>query len=97
MLQSPHKGNLSVGTDSEMASIKDREELVEQDNALIESRTQGDSNGFDLPPEHKQYLLQRHGTANLDPVPQPDDNDPYNWPYVKASPSAIPIPLVPLD
>jgi hypothetical protein len=29
--------------------------------------------------EHRQYLLNRHGTFDLDPVPDMGDADPYNW------------------
>lgn len=34
----------------------------------------------ELSPQHREYLLQRHGTLNLDPRPSADDADPYNWP-----------------
>ncbi|PHH89363.1 hypothetical protein CDD83_6209 [Cordyceps sp. RAO-2017] len=33
--------------------------------------------------DHRQYLLRRHGTVDLDPVPQMDDDDPLNWPRKK--------------
>ncbi|PYH95716.1 MFS multidrug transporter [Aspergillus ellipticus CBS 707.79] len=32
---------------------------------------------------HQAYLLQRHGTLDLDPVPSMDPADPYNWPVFK--------------
>lgn len=32
-----------------------------------------------LSPEHREYLLQRHGTLELDPIPAMGDADPYNW------------------
>ncbi|KAJ4363514.1 hypothetical protein N0V83_009809 [Neocucurbitaria cava] len=32
-----------------------------------------------LSPEHREYLLQRHGTIDLDPLPTMGDVDPYNW------------------
>ncbi|KAA8571080.1 hypothetical protein EYC84_000435 [Monilinia fructicola] len=32
-----------------------------------------------LSEEHRQYLLSRHGTLDLDPLPSPSDADPYNW------------------
>lgn len=32
-----------------------------------------------LSEEHRAYLLQRHGTLNLDPIPGHGDADPYNW------------------
>ncbi|PSK54742.1 hypothetical protein B9Z65_3831 [Elsinoe australis] len=36
-----------------------------------------------LPEEHRQYLLNRHGTLELDPIPDANDADPYNWPRWK--------------
>lgn len=33
-----------------------------------------------LSEEHRQYLLTRHGTLDLDPLPDMNDADPYNWP-----------------
>lgn len=32
---------------------------------------------------HKAYLLERHGTLDLDPIPSMDSADPYNWPLWK--------------
>lgn len=32
-----------------------------------------------LSAEHREYLLQRHGTLELDPIPGMGDADPYNW------------------
>jgi hypothetical protein len=36
-----------------------------------------------LAPAHQQYLMERHGTLDLDPVPGPGGADPYNWPHWK--------------
>ena len=33
-----------------------------------------------LNPDHADYLLQRHGTVDLDPLPSVDPLDPLNWP-----------------
>lgn len=33
-----------------------------------------------LSEEYRQYLLARHGTFDLDPIPDMNDADPYNWP-----------------
>lgn len=33
-----------------------------------------------LEPQHRDYLLQRHGRVDLDPIPPADDGSPYNWP-----------------
>ena len=38
-----------------------------------------------LSQEHRQYLLNRHGTLDLDPIPGYGDADPYNWPDWKVS------------
>lgn len=32
-----------------------------------------------LSAEHREYLLQCHGTLELDPIPAMGDADPYNW------------------
>ncbi|KAL5610399.1 hypothetical protein FOVSG1_005080 [Fusarium oxysporum f. sp. vasinfectum] len=47
----------------------------------VEALEHGD--GMYLPEEHKQYLLQRHGTIDLDPLPSMYDADPLNWPKWK--------------
>lgn len=36
-----------------------------------------------LSEEHRQYLLERHGTLELDPIPTMGTADPYNWPQWK--------------
>ncbi|KAJ7651382.1 putative sugar transporter [Roridomyces roridus] len=36
-----------------------------------------------LSDEHRQYLLARHGTVALDPMPCMSPADPYNWPTRK--------------
>ncbi|RSL82721.1 hypothetical protein CEP52_016896 [Fusarium oligoseptatum] len=36
-----------------------------------------------LSEEHKQYLLERHGTIHLDPLPHMSNADPLNWPKWK--------------
>lgn len=35
--------------------------------------------------EHREYLLQKHGTLELDPVPDMSDADPYNWSTTQVS------------
>lgn len=39
--------------------------------------------------EHRDYLLNRHGTLDLDPVPSADPADPYNWPEWKKTANLI--------
>lgn len=36
-----------------------------------------------LSEEHRTYLLKRHGTLELDPIPSFGDADPYNWSTTK--------------
>jgi hypothetical protein len=36
-----------------------------------------------LIPEHREYLLSRHKTVDLDPLPAIDPADPLNWPSWK--------------
>ncbi|KAL1968706.1 hypothetical protein VTN77DRAFT_1532 [Rasamsonia byssochlamydoides] len=43
----------------------------------------------DLSTEHREFLLQRHGTLELDPIPAPDEADPYNWPVWKKTVNLI--------
>jgi hypothetical protein len=43
----------------------------------------GTENIANLSDEHRQYLFQRHGTLDLDPVPDASDADPYNWSTTK--------------
>lgn len=38
-----------------------------------------------LSEEHRQYLLARHGTLDLEPIPDMNDADPYNWPKWRVS------------
>ena len=41
------------------------------------------SAGAGLSEGHRSYLLNRHGTLHLDPLPSDDPNEPYNWPRWK--------------
>lgn len=37
----------------------------------------------ELTEAHRKYLLERHGTLSLDPLPDYGDADPYNWSSTK--------------
>ncbi|CAN3373419.1 hypothetical protein DIURU_000348 [Diutina rugosa] len=52
--------------------------LEKDDKAGLDHHT--DEVGSDISSAHYQYLVHRHGTAHLDPLPQPSDGDPLNWP-----------------
>jgi hypothetical protein len=45
---------------------------------------QSDNHGG-LSATHYEYLMQRHGRIDLEPLPSMDVNDPYNWSAWKAS------------
>lgn len=45
--------------------------------------THADAVAARLSKPHRDYLLERHGTLDLDPVPSMDAADPYNWPTWK--------------
>lgn len=38
---------------------------------------------------HKAYLIERHGTLDIDPIPSMDPADPYNWPLWKVRKNAM--------
>lgn len=43
----------------------------------------GDGDEVKLEPAHEAYLLERHGTTDLNPLPSADPKDPLNWPNWK--------------
>ena len=57
------------------------------DISLIESAEHGltsvESMVARLPKAHRDYLMERHGTLELDPIPGMSPADPYNWPEWK--------------
>ncbi|KAJ5167707.1 uncharacterized protein N7482_003301 [Penicillium canariense] len=59
------------------------------DIALVESAGAGRAATYEesvaarLPKAHREYLLERHGTLELDPIPSMGPADPYNWPEWK--------------
>jgi hypothetical protein len=65
-------------------SMKSESELVEE---LGQTKTRATYIERDevsmLSEEHRNYLIRRHGTLELDPVPGHGDADPYNWPHWK--------------
>lgn len=53
---------------------------VEQLSTSAQQVTLGEPSTIDeLLEEHRAYLLERHGTLDLDPIPGFRDADPYNW------------------
>lgn len=58
---------------------------------LVESAGAGQAATYEesvaarLPKAHRDYLLARHGTLALDPIPSMGAADPYNWPEWKVN------------
>lgn len=58
---------------------KPHAEHVEADNAGSTAELSNAGGEEGLSREHQEYLLKRHGTLQLRPIPSMDDADPYNW------------------
>ena len=80
-----------VGEDSKEAKFPDRN--LSDRNSL--KAQEAKATHFDpdeagsLSPGHREYLLRRHGTLELDPLPAFGDADPYNWPQWKKTTNLI--------
>ncbi|KAL4989579.1 major facilitator superfamily domain-containing protein [Aspergillus falconensis] len=63
----------------------DKNTLEKTQSACVEEAGNGSQTPLEgaLSEQHQAYLLQRHGTLDLDPVPSMDPADPYNWPLWK--------------
>jgi len=61
-------------------TTEDRKEYLEEFQPSPESGSEIEDNPPQLTPAHREYLIQRHGTVDLDPIPDMGDADPYNWP-----------------
>lgn len=59
---------------------------IEKEDVIFDENVTADhlENGA-LSPEHREYLLARHGTLDLDPIPSMDPADPLNWPSWKVA------------
>jgi hypothetical protein len=62
---------MSTSSSSEKADTFDQSNHVEN----ITNQT--------LTSEHRDYLIERHGTVDLEPMPSMDPVDPLNWPSWK--------------
>lgn len=80
-----------VGQFEEAPGSKADIDLVESAGAG-QAATYEESIAARLPKAHRDYLLERHGTLELDPIPGMGPADPYNWPEWKVSASLAKIP-----
>lgn len=67
------------------------QQVPKKDLDLVESSEAGKPSTYadivasGLSAAHRDFLLERHGTLELDPMPSMDPADPYNWPSWKVS------------
>jgi hypothetical protein len=73
--------NYEVASQSSSAGEKKHHNDIE--NADIPAFVDLNDGVSVLTEEHRDYLIQRHGTVDLDPLPSADPADPYNWPQWK--------------
>lgn len=76
----------STGSDDQLDRMKTANDGLVDDVELGPKATYintGETAG--LSQEHRDYLLAKYGTLELDPVPDFGDQDPYNWPKWKVS------------
>lgn len=94
---------MATSNDSAMTEISQKGEVSGNpihDTADVEPEKveSQDQKGQALKPqitqEHHDYLMKRHGTTELHPLPSMHDEDPYNWPSWKVH-RLFPYPLVP--
>ncbi|OJJ37928.1 hypothetical protein ASPWEDRAFT_108862 [Aspergillus wentii DTO 134E9] len=68
-----------------MATPTNASEKSHAQSDFLEKAETVDINGnaVFLSEPHRSYLLERHGTLDLDPIPSMNPADPYNWPSWK--------------
>ncbi len=72
--------------ESPVGNITPTQSSTERDPEIKPTATRAtyiSAEAADLTQEHRDYLLQRHGTLDIDPIPTIGDADPYNWPKWK--------------
>ena len=74
-------GTTATPTNEADASYNDG--VVEKDHAVLNNPNLEHGISGDLSPEHRDYLIARHGTTDLNPLPTMDPADPLNWPSWK--------------
>jgi hypothetical protein len=57
--------------------------VAEKDHAALDGSHLENGLSGDLSSQHKEYLIARHGTTDLEPLPTMDPADPLNWPAWK--------------
>jgi hypothetical protein len=75
-----HWFGLLCTLDSSIQTKMSSQEGRENGHVNGDSESNKESNGPQISDEHREYLISRHGTADLDPLPSMDIADPHNWP-----------------
>lgn len=73
-------GHIPASKSSDEAKLETVENL---DHMPTQGTYYDNEEAAHLSNEHRQYLLDRHGTFDLNPMPDNSDADPYNWPTWK--------------
>ncbi|RFU33790.1 hypothetical protein B7463_g2535, partial [Scytalidium lignicola] len=76
-------------TDGGALSVADGDIVIEKEHAFAAGQHLENGKAGDLSPEHRDYLLARHGTLDLEPLPSMDPADPLNWPSWKKNVNLI--------
>jgi hypothetical protein len=68
---------------NEVFEAREENGVAEKDHAAMDNPHLENGIAGDLSPEHRDYLMSRHGTIDLNPLPTMDPADPLNWPSWK--------------
>jgi MFS family permease len=71
-----------MASDKDIAA-NDLQHKEDLEHAATHGTYLGEEEASHLSEEHRQYLIRRHGTLDIDPLPTMSDADPYNWPTWK--------------
>lgn len=81
-LEAIHNSGHTSVTDHE----HEKSTVIEKDHAYRAGHNNVEAgNPLGLSQEHVAYLMARHGTIDLNPLPTMDPADPLNWPSWKVS------------
>lgn len=76
--------HVAVGDTTDAEALGTLKNEASNNDPLKQYATHLDPHDSDsLSPAHREYLMQRHGTLSLEPLPGYGDADPYNWPQWK--------------
>lgn len=77
------KKTMNYEVASQTSSSGEKQKHNDVENASLPAFVELNNGAPVLTEEHRDYLIKRHGTVDLDPLPSADPADPYNWPQWK--------------